>query len=305
MRHVGAQNVRQTRDPAGWDRREVTTLGRSPTVRRRRLAAELRRLRDRADLTIEDVAEKLECSTSKISRIETGHVGVKPRDARELLRLYGVADDQLDALVQLAKEARTKGWWHAYNEVFTGAFVGLEAEASSLRAYQALLVPGLLQTGDYMRTVIHAARPDATATEADKRVEARLARQRLLTDADPPRYWAVIDEAVLYRPVGGATVMREQLDRLVARAALPHVTVQVLPFSAGAHSGMDGPFLILGFPEQADPDVVYVDSTTAGFYLEEPAEILRYTLMFDHLRAAALSPDDSLTRIAEAAARFS
>lgn len=280
-------------------------MGHSPTVRRRRLAAELRRLRDQAKLTIEDVAEKLECSSSKISRIETGHVGVNPRDARELLRLYGVADDQLEALVQLSREARKKGWWHSYNEVFTGAFVGLEAEASSLRAYQALLIPGLLQTEDYMRAVIRAARPDATGAEVDKRVKARLARQRLLTDVEPPRYWAVIDEAVLCRSVGGEAVMHAQLNWLAARATLPHVTIQVLPFAAGAHPGMEGPFLILGFPEQADPDVVYVDNTTAGIYLEEPAEILRYTLMFDHLRAGALSPDDTLTRIADAAARFS
>lgn len=279
--------------------------GHSPTVRRRRLAAELRRLREKAQLTIEDVAEKLECSTSKISRIETEHVGVSPKDARELLKLYGVPDDQLEALVQLSKEARKKGWWHAYNEVFTGAFVGLEAEASSLRAYQALLVPGLMQTQDYMRAVIRAARPDATAAQVDKRVKARLARQQLITETDPPSYWAVIDEAVLCRSVGGGEVMRAQLEWLAARATLPHVTIQVLPFAAGAHAGMEGPFLILGFPEQADPDVVYVDNTTAGIYLEEPAEILRYTLMFDHLRAAAMSPDESVRRIAEYAARHS
>lgn len=279
--------------------------GNSPTVRRRRLAAELRRLRETAQLTIEDVAEKLHCSGSKISRIETEHVGVSPRDTRELLKLYGVPGDELEALVQLSKEARRKGWWHAYQEAFTGAFVGLEAEASSLRAYQALLVPGLLQTTDYMWAVMHAARPEATQAQIDKRVKARLARQQLLAEPDPPRYWAVIDEAVLCRTVGGRRVMHEQLNQLVHRATLPHVTIQVLPFVAGAHAGMEGPFLILGFPEQADPDVVYVDNTTAGFYLEEPAEILRYTLMFDHLRAAALSPDESLARIAEAASRHS
>lgn len=275
--------------------------GNSPTVRRRRLAAELRRLREKAQLTIEDVAEKLQCSSSKISRIETEHVGVSPKDARELLKLYGVPDDQLEALVQLSREARKKGWWHAYHEVFTGAFVGLEAEASSFRAYQALLVPGLLQTTDYMRAVIRAARPEATTAQVDKRVQARLARQQLLVEPDPPRYWAIVDEAVLCRSVGGARVMREQLNRLVERAALPHVTIQVLPFASGAHAGMEGPFLILGFPEQADPDVVFVENTTVGLYLEEPPEILRYTLMFDHLRAAALSPDESLVRITEAA----
>lgn len=278
--------------------------GHSPTVRRRRLAAELRRLRDRSQLTIDDVATKLKCSASKISRIETGHTGVSPKDARELLRLYGVPDDELEALVQLAREASKKGWWHVYQEVFTGAFVGLEADASSLRAYQALLVPGLLQTQDYMRAVIRAARPDATPAEVDKRVQARLARQQLLLEPDPPRYWAVIDEAVLCRSVGGAEVMADQLRALTVRATLPHVTIQVLPFSAGAHAGMEGPFLILSFPEQVDPDVVYVDNTAAGIYLEDPAEILRYTLMFDHLRAAALSPDDSLTVIADGISRF-
>ena len=277
----------------------------SPTVRRRRLASELRRLRDNAGLTIDDVADKLSCSSSKISRIETGHVGVNPRDARELLKLYGVDADQIEALVQLSRQARNKGWWHAYNEVFTGAFVGLEAEASSLRTYQALLVPGLLQTEDYMRAVIRAARPDETAAQVEKRAKARLVRQNLLTDVDPPRYWAVIDEAVLCRPVGGARVMRAQLNWLIARAGLPHVTVQVIPFGIGAHAGMEGPFLILGFPEPADHDVVYLDSITTGVYLEEPAAIARYTLMFDHLRAAALGPEASLTRIAEAAEHFS
>jgi transcriptional regulator with XRE-family HTH domain len=278
--------------------------GHSPTVRRRRLAAELRRLRDRSQLTIDDVATKLKCSASKISRIETGHTGASPKDVRELLRLYGVPDDELEALVQLAREASNKGWWHAYQEVFTGAFVGLEAEASSLRAYQALLVPGLLQTEDYMRAVIRAARPDATPAHVEKRVQARLARQELLIEADPPRFWAVIDEAVLCRSVGGDAVMADQLRALTVRATLPHVTIQVLPFSAGAHAGMEGPFLILSFPEQLDPDVVYVDNTTAGIYLEDPAEILRYTLMFDHLRAAALAPDDSLAVIADGISRF-
>jgi transcriptional regulator with XRE-family HTH domain len=277
----------------------------SPTVRRRRLAAELRRLRDRAQLTIEDVAEKLACSSSKISRIETGNVGVSPKDARELLGLYGVPGDEIEALVQLAKEARKRGWWYAYNEVFTGSFVGLESEAASLRAFQALLVPGQLQTEDYMRNVIRAARPDAPPSDVEKRVKARLARQQLLTGADPPQYWAVIDEAVLCRTVGSEKAMQTQLKRLVNRAMLPHVTIQVVPFSAGAHAGMEGAFLVLSFPERTDPDVVYVDNTTSGIYLEEPAEILRYTLMFDHLRAAALSPDETLARITDAVSRYS
>jgi hypothetical protein len=166
-------------------------------------------------------------------------------------------------------------------------------------------VPGLLQTEDYMRSVFRAARPDATESEIERRVAARLERQKLLEDAEPPKFWTVIDEAVLHRPVGGESIMCAQLVHLAKLgASLPQVTIQMLPFSAGAHAGMEGPFLILGFPEQADPDVVYVENTTAMGYLEEPEDILRYTLMFDHLRASALSPDATLTRISEAADRF-
>lgn len=279
--------------------------GQGPTIRRRRLASELRRLREAADLTIDEVGEKLECSASKVSRIETGHVGVTPRDARDMLELYGLTGDEREALVQLAREARKPGWWHAYKEVFTGTFVGLEADASSLRAFQALLVPGLLQTETYARAVIRAMRPDSDESEIERRVAARTARQQLLSDPNPPEYWAVIDEAVLHRTVGGPDVMAKQAHRLLELGQLPHVTIQVVPFTAGAHPGMEGPFLILGFPEQADPDVVYVDSTSGGFFLELTPDVRRYSLMFDHLRAAALKPDDSLALVAQAAERYS
>jgi transcriptional regulator with XRE-family HTH domain len=280
--------------------------GPSPTVRRRRLAARLRELRENANLTIDEVGDKLECSASKISRIETGHVGVTPRDVRDMLEVYGVDDDEREALVQLAREARKKGWWHAYNEVFTGSFVGLESDASSLHTHQALLVPGLLQTEAYTRAVIRAIRPDAAEDDVELRVRARLNRQKLITEeSNPPEYWAVLDEAVLHRVVGGAEAMREQLKKLVELASLPHVTLQVVPFSAGAHAGMEGPFLILGFPEQADPDVVYVENTTSGVYLEQQEDVHRYTLMFDHLRAAALKPDDTVEMVDRTADRLS
>ncbi|HEV8558203.1 MAG TPA: helix-turn-helix transcriptional regulator [Actinophytocola sp.] len=278
--------------------------GNSPTVRRRRLASELRRLREAAGLTIDEVGDKLECSASKISRIETGHVGVTPRDVRDMLELYPIDADQREALVQLAREARKKGWWHAYNEVFTGSFVGLESDASSLHAHQALLVPGLLQTEDYTRAVHKAIRPDQPDEEIERRVLARLARQNLLADPQPPEYWAIIDEAVLHRVVGGPEIMRAQLNRLIEAAELPHVTLQVVPFGAGAHAGMEGPFLILGFPEQADPDVVYVENTTTGSYLEDPSDVYRYTLMFDHLRASALNTSETLRMVREAADRL-
>jgi transcriptional regulator with XRE-family HTH domain len=280
--------------------------GPSPTVRRRRLAARLRELRENANLTIDEVGDKLECSASKISRIETGHVGVTPRDVRDMLEVYGVDDDEREALVQLAREARKKGWWHAYNEVFTGSFVGLESDASFLHTHQALLVPGLLQTEAYTRAVIRAIRPDAAEDEVELRVRARINRQKLITvEPNPPEYWAVLDEAVLHRVVGGPEAMREQLKKLVELASLPHVTLQVVPFSAGSHAGMEGPFLILGFPEQADPDVVYVENTTSGVYLEQQEDVHRYTLMFDHLRAAALKPDDTVEMVDRTADRLS
>jgi transcriptional regulator with XRE-family HTH domain len=280
--------------------------GPSPTVRRRRLAARLRELREKANLTIDEVGDRLECSASKISRIETGHVGVTPRDVRDMLEVYGVEDDEREALVQLAREARKKGWWHAYNEVFTGAFVGLESDASFLHTHQALLVPGLLQTEQYTRAVIRAIRPDAAETDVELRVRGRLNRQKLLTEeSNPPEYWAVLDEAVLQRTVGGPEVMREQLKKLLEVASLPNVTLQVVPFRAGGHAGMEAPFLILGFPEQADPDVVYVEYSTSGVYLEQPDHVHRYTLMFDHLRAAALKPDDTLDLVDKAADRLS
>jgi len=280
--------------------------GPSPTVRRRRLAAKLRELREAAELTIDEVGDRLECSASKISRIETGHVGVTPRDVRDMLEVYGIEDDEREALVQLAREARKKGWWHAYNEVFTGSFVGLESDASFLHTHQGLLVPGLLQTVGYTRAVIRAIRPDAAETDVELRVDGRMKRQKLITEeASPPAYWAVLDEAVLHRTVGGPEVMREQLKRLVEVATLPHVTLQVVPFSAGAHAGMEAPFLILGFPEQADPDVVYVENTTSAVYLEQPEDVHRYTLMFDHLRAAALKPDDTVDLVDRTADRLS
>lgn len=280
--------------------------GPSPTVRRRRLAARLRELREKADLTIDEVGDKLECSASKISRIETGHVGVTPRDVRDMLEVYGVDDDEREALVQLAREARKKGWWHAYNEVFTGSFVGLESDASFLHTHQALLVPGLLQTEAYTRAVIRAIRPDSAEADVELRVRARINRQKLITEeSNPPEYWAVLDEAVLHRVVGGPEAMREQLKKLVELAALPHVTLQVVPFAAGAHAGMEAPFLILGFPEQADPDVVYVENSTSGVYLEQPEDVHRYTLMFDHLRAAALKPDDTVDLVDRTADRLS
>ncbi len=266
-------------------------------MRRRRLASELRRLRERAGLTIEEVGEKLECSASKVSRMETGHVGVNPRDARDMLELYGVDGEQRDTLVTLARQAKQKGWWHAYNDVFTGALVGLEQEAVALRAFQALLVPALLQTREYAFATLKGIRPDAEDAEIERHVDGRMERQKLLWGNDPPRYWAVMDEAVLHREVGGKGVRDRQLKYLLEAVEMPHVNLQVLPFSAGEHCGLEGPFLILRFADKADTDVVYVENTMSAVYLEKQDDVDRYGLMFEHLIASALPQDESLRLI--------
>jgi transcriptional regulator with XRE-family HTH domain len=268
----------------------------SPTVKRRRLAAELRALRERAGLTLEDVAGQLEWSSGKISRIENARVGVLPRDAKFLLGVYGVAEDSepWNHLLALARESRQKGWWRDFGDAVPEGFetfVGLEAEAAALRAFEPECVPGLLQTEDYARAVIRASMLTATEDEIARHVAVRMARQARLSGADAPPLWVVLGEAVIRRPVGGMVVMRTQLDRLVEAADLASVTLQVLPFSAGAHPGLDGAFTILGFP--GDPDVVYVHYYTGTVYLEKPDDTGAYSLMFDHLRAQALAPGAS------------
>jgi len=275
----------------------VTTRA-SPTVRRRRLGLELRRLREMAGVTIDVVADRLECSSSKISRIETGHTGATPRDVRDMLSVYGVSGPAAEELVQVAREARQKGWWHLYGTVLTGAYVGLEAAAAEIHAYEGQVVPGLLQIDEYARTMIVKGRPDIGAAELDRRVHVRMARQSLINQSDPLSLWVVLDEAVFHRMVGGPGVMRKQIDHLVMVAGLPNVTLQVLPFAVGAHAGMDGSFAILGYEDPADPDVVFAENAAGGLFLEKDEELRRYRFIFDHLRASALPPDESVAFLA-------
>jgi transcriptional regulator with XRE-family HTH domain len=269
----------------------------SPTVRRRRLALELRRLREAARLTCEEVADHLECSASKISRVETGRVSVSPRDVRDMLEFYGVPAEQRESLVQLARDSRQKGWWHAYSDDTMQpqfvTYVGLESAASEIRIYEVNLIPGLLQTEDYARSVISAGMMNSPSEDVERRVALRMARQPALTRDDPPKFWAVLDEAALRRRVGGASLMRMQLEHLLTQARLPHVAVQVIPFGGGAHPAMGRPFTILGFPERVDTDVVYLEDLTSSVYVEDVAEVDRYNVFFNHLRATALSFDDS------------
>jgi transcriptional regulator with XRE-family HTH domain len=267
----------------------------SPTLRRRQLGMELRRLREAAHVTIDQVAERLECSGSKISRIETGQTGVTPRDVRDMLDIYGVDPEYADQLLKIAREARQKGWWQLYGDVLTSAYVGLEAAADHIRSYEALVVPGLLQTEEYAQAMIHAARPDIGATDVEKRVRVRIGRQSLLTQDDPIDLWVVLDEAVLRRPVGGRAVMRRQLEHLTLAASWPNVTLQVLPFSAGAHAGMDGAFTMLLYDESAGQNFVFASNAAGGLFLEKDDELQRYGFIFDYLRANALRPDESVS----------
>jgi transcriptional regulator with XRE-family HTH domain len=268
-------------------------------VRQRRLARELRRLREGAHLTIEQVANKLELSPSTVSRIETAQVGIRPRDVRELLDIYGVGGVQRDELLQIARERRQQPWWQEYRDLPNMALAGFEADATSIAQFSALLVPGLLQTEAYAREVLTAIRLDARPGDIQRRMDLRLNRQALLTGETAPQYWVVLDEAVVRRPVGGPAVMGAQLEYLAQMAALPSVTLQVLPFSAGAHAGMDGEFTIFGYRAPEDPDVVYIENTGGDAYIEDADVTRRYNRIFDHLRAAALDPAESVRTLAE------
>jgi transcriptional regulator with XRE-family HTH domain len=269
---------------------------RSPTVRHRRLTSELRRLREIAKLTCEDVAERLECSASKISRIETGRVAVSPRDVRDLLLIYGVTGGQHDGLMQLARESRQKGWWHAYGDSVQpqlATYLGLESAASEMRVYRVNRLPGLLQTDDYTRALLAERKVRTPPPDHEKRF-ALLAERRRLAEANPPTVWVVLDEAVLRRQVGGLEVTRAQIEHLIELSATPHMFLQVIPFSGGAHVGMDEPFVILAFPDQADPDVVCVGYSTGMLWVEDVSDVRYYNTIFDHLQSAALSFDESV-----------
>ncbi|WP_329556139.1 helix-turn-helix domain-containing protein [Streptomyces sp. NBC_00696] len=279
-----------------------------PAVRRRKLGAELRALRAEAGLTSGEAARLVGWHQSKVSRIETGASGVKPPDVRLLLDAYQVADPQLrDMLLVLAGSDDVGGrhhWWHAYRGVLPPAyrdFISLESQASTLRTLETSVVPGLLQTPEYARAVTQAAvgGPDNDGPERlDALVQVRMARQDVLR-ADPPLALSVVlDEAVLRREVGGPGVMARQLDRLVEAARLPQVRLQVLPFAAGAHIGITGPFVIFSFPSTSDLDVVVLDHLTSSLYLERKEDLEAYSEAFSTLQFHALSPEDSSDYIA-------
>ncbi|GAA3501533.1 helix-turn-helix transcriptional regulator [Streptomyces prasinosporus] len=280
-----------------------------PAVRRRKLGAELRTLRTSAGLTSGEAARLVGWHQSKVSRIETGTSGVKPADVRLLLDAYEVADPQLrDLLLVLSGSGDGDGrhhWWHAYRGVLPPTyrdFISLESQASAMRTLETTVVPGLLQTPEYARAVTRAALEGASEERLDALVEVRLARQDVLRTDPPLELSAVLDEAVLRREVGGPGVMSRQLERLVEAARLPQVRLQVLPFSAGAHIGVTGPFVIFSFSRTSDLDVVVLDHLTSSLYLERKEDLRAYSEAFNALSIHALSPEDSLDFIAGAAA---
>ncbi|MFC8450950.1 helix-turn-helix domain-containing protein [Kitasatospora sp. NPDC057223] len=275
----------------------------NPTVRRRRLGAELRRLRETLGMTAEEVAGRLMVSQSKISRLENGRRSISQRDVRDLCDVYNVDDERIRAgLMEMAKESRQRGWWHEFNDIPYSVYIGLEAEASSIRAYESSFVPGLLQTEDYAEAVVQGTQPDTDTTAVRRRVEVRLKRQsRIYGENQLGSLWAVIDEAVLRREVGSRAVMAGQLVQLLDLSARSNINLQVIPFSHGAHPGMTGTFSLMEFPESADSTVVYFEGVTSDLYLEKDADVRRYTGLYDHLRAAALGVVESRSLIANIA----
>lgn len=268
------------------------------TFRGRKLRRELMRLREEAGISMEDVASRLDWSKAKISRIETGRTRVTPSDVRLLLDEYGLTDGrERQMLMDLAREARKPGWWHNYPDVIASPYVGFEAEASRLRTYQTQLVPGLLQTSGYMRALLTSVRPALPQNEIDRRVEARATRQQRFREGEAPHLWAILDETILRRPIGGREVMLEQLERLQEAARLPNVTLQILPFNAGSHAAMGVPFVILDFDGPNPVSAVYLEHLTGELFLEDEPDLSRYTLVFDYLRAKASDPEDVIPMI--------
>jgi transcriptional regulator with XRE-family HTH domain len=257
-----------------------TQAGAGPTVQRILVGARLRRLRTELGLSREEAAQAIRASEWKIHRLENGQVGFKDRDIVDLLGLYQVTDPaEVADFLTLAREANTPGWWQHYGDVLPTwfrAYVDLEQAASLIRSYEGQFVPGLLQTDDYMRAVVRGAHLEESGEELGRRVRLRLARQTLLTRTEPPRLWAVVDEAALRRPVGGREVMRGQLERLIEATKLPNVTLQILPFAAGAHPAMGSAFSILRFAAREIPDIVYLEHLTNAVYLDRRNEVERY-----------------------------
>ena len=278
---------------------EVITAqpGSGPTVLRILLGSQLRMLREVKGITREEAGYAIRASGSKISRMELGRVSFKERDVTDLLKLYGVDEDETATLVELAIQANSPGWWHKYGDVLPDWFqvyVGLEEAASLIRLYEVQFVPGLLQTAGYARAVVRLGQPGAAPQEIERRISLRMGRQELLTKPGGPRLWAIVDEAALRRPIGGREVMRAQLEQLILATEEPQVTLQVMPFRSGGHAAEAGAFTIMRFPEPDLPDVVYLEQLTSALYLDKRDDVEKYTEVMERLSVESESPERSV-----------
>ena len=266
------------------------------TVRRILLGGQLRRLREAAGISRADAGYTIRASESKISRMELGRVSFKERDVVDLLTLYGLDDEaERQDLIALAREANLPSWWHNYSDVMPSWFqvyVGLEGAASLIRTYEVQFVPGLLQTADYARAVTRRGQPSLAEEDVERRVGLRLSRQRVLSRPEPARLWAVMDEAVLRRPIGGAQVLRDQLEYLVLKSKEPNITLQVLPLRVGGHAET-GAFTLLRFPEPDLSDIVYVEQLTSALYLDKTEDVDRYLEAIDRLSVDSEPPEQT------------
>jgi transcriptional regulator with XRE-family HTH domain len=264
-------------------------------VLRMLLGAQLRRLREGAGITRDDAGYHIRASGSKISRLELGRVSFKERDVTDLLEFYAVDDvAEREKLLQLTREANATPWYQKFQDVVPDwfhVFVGLEEAAQLIRVYEVQFVPGLLQTEEYARAIMMQGEPGMDPHEVDRRVALRMGRQKLLTRENSPRYWVIMDEAALRRPMGGRDVHVAQIERLIDLVGEPNITLQVLPFKYGGHAADGGAFTIMRFPETDLPDVVYMEYLTGAHYIDKPEEVERYAAVMERLSVAGTSPD--------------
>ena len=273
--------------------------GTTPTVRQRELGKRLRELRNGHNLTVEDVAEKLLCSATKISRLETGARRPSLRDVRDLCSIYGVDESTSAELMSLARGARESVWWTQYEDLNLDPYIGLEQAAEAITCYSMYYVAALLQTEEYARTMIKSIAPRMDPQIVEQRTEVRLRRQQLLEQDNPPRYRVLLDEAALHRRVGGQILMSAQLDKVLEAAQLGRAAIQIIPFDVGAHAAADSNFVLLEFGGSGLPSVVFVEGLTGNQYFERKVEVARYRETIEYLRDSALSPRDSVRRIIE------
>ncbi len=269
--------------------------GTNPTARQRELGTRLRGLRNERGMTVEEVAAKLLCSTTKISRLETAARRPSLRDVRDLCVLYEVDEPTSHELMDLGREARELGWWTQYDDLNLDPLIGLEQEAVAITCYSINYIPGLLQTQDYARSIIKTVAPKMDPQIVQQRAEARLRRQQLLEEDDRPRYHVVLDEAVMHRGVGGPVLMAAQLDKILATVRCGKATVQIIPFAAGAYAAADGYFVLLEFEDDSNLwPIVYIEGLAGNQYLQHKGEIARYRETIDYLCGRALNPNDSI-----------